>query len=173
MNIEDFLVAPTEIKPTIKRNKIEHIVHDNDDQEWRLNGLLHNSKDEPAIIHANGDKYWYKKGKRHRDNDNPAIVHFNGDLYWYKNDKCTRDGDKPAIMYANGDVIWVLNDKKHRDNNLPAVILANGVCEWWVDGVHIKSVQCTEEKIAQYIRPFDKEINENLDKSMMADFAKQ
>ena len=115
-------------------NKIVKTVNPDGDVEYRLNGKLHNDKDQPAVIHANGDQFWYQHGQRHREGDQPAVIFANGTQHWYQHGQPHREGDQPAIISANGDQYWYQHDQRHREGDQPAVIFANGEKEYWVKG---------------------------------------
>ena len=70
--------------------------------EYRLNGKLHNDKDQPAVIYTNGDQFWYQHGQLHREGDQPAIIYANGYQAWYQDDQLHREGDQPAVIYTDG-----------------------------------------------------------------------
>jgi len=98
--------------------------------EYRCNGLLHNTNDQPAVDHSNGGKEWYIHGERHRDDDKPAVLMANGVMEWWRNGKYHRDGDKPAVIWKNRQE-WFKNGKRHRDNDQPAIIYPRELTEWW------------------------------------------
>jgi hypothetical protein len=135
--------------------------------EYKLNDMVHQEDDEPAVIFEEGFKMWCKFGKIHRDNDLPAKEYSEGYREWWINGRVHRDGDKPAALqltddpddyrdvrwwkqhgefHRDGDQPaeidnytqkWYQRDKLHRDNGLPAVIRSNNTFEWWVNGVRI------------------------------------
>jgi hypothetical protein len=80
--------------------------------EWRLNGVVHREKDQPAIIYSSGTREWCQHGKYHRDGNQPARITSSGHRYWYQNGKLHRDGDQPALIYANGTQCWYVHGKK-------------------------------------------------------------
>lgn len=80
--------------------------------------------------------FYYKNGKFHRE-DGPAI-HSNNCKIWYKNGKYHRKGE-PAVIYSNGTKMWYENGKLHREDG-PAFINMFGGTEYWLNGVHQKSV---------------------------------
>ena len=104
--------------------------------EYRLNGKLHNDKDQPAVIYPNGDQYWWQHGQLHREGDQPAIIFANGHQEWYQDGQCHRGGDQPAVIFANGDQYWYQHGQRHREEG-PAVIYVNGEKEYWVKGKRI------------------------------------
>lgn len=108
------------------------VLHDR--VEYRLNGLLHNRSDEPAVIYNNGRKEWRECDELHRLNG-PAIVHPDGTEEWYMFGYRHRDLDEPAITLPDGTKYWYHVGRQYRGGGKPNVILANGTQCWYEDGV--------------------------------------
>ncbi len=86
------------------------------------------------IRHNDGDQYWYQNGILHR-HGGPAVID-DGDQYWYQDGKQHRDGG-PAVIYSNGAQYWYQHGEPHRDGG-PAIIYASGIQHWYQHGRRIK-----------------------------------
>lgn len=116
-------------------------------QIWAKNNVVHrDSTDEygnllPARIFSNGGREYVVNGLYHNTNDNPALV-YNDGSEWYCNDKHHREARDenghvlPAMVMSNGYRAWYTHGVLHRDPaEGPAVINVDETVEYWVNGV--------------------------------------
>ncbi len=96
-------------------------------------GCLHREEDKPADIHNDGYMAWYRRGQLHREGDQPAVVTSKQTNKWYRWGQLHRDGGKPAIIRSNGECKWYAYDQLHRDFDLPAWV-GNKCNKWYQYG---------------------------------------
>ena len=109
--------------------------------EYWINGIRHNTDDQPAIIHkyknekgdSVEDKEYFNMGVKHRIGG-PAEIRADGTTMYYI-DGIRHNEDGPAIVYGSCYMtkhMFYFKGKLHNTKG-PAIVYRNGSVEYWVN----------------------------------------